>query len=322
MSARLPRWTSIGLAFVATVAGLASGARAQTPGAAPTPSSLVSGTSTCPAPADVAQRLGDLIPRSPGEPPGSPPPAAALAPAQVADLGTAFRVIVADRGREYQDPNRDCARRAQFAAVFVALMWRRPDLVAPAAPPPPAATPAPAPVPPPEPAPPRARADLGATAAVDLGSGSPTVAPAGTLRFAFGRHRLIPVVGLSGQLPVGATLDGVNTRRWSAAVDLDLRAALRAHGRAAPYVELGVTGVRLTDRPLDLAVGRTQTSYAFGPRLAAGLVFGRGRLAPFVLLAAAWFPAPPSISALPNGVLGHTPSFSLGLTAGLSWGWL
>ncbi len=313
VSARLSRRTSIGLAFVATLAAIA--ARAQTGVAGPTSSSPVSGASTCPLPADVAQRLGDLIPRAADEPAGG----AALAPAQVADLGTAFRVTVGDRGREYQDPNRDCARRAQFAAVFIALMWRRPDLAATAAPPPPAP---PAPPPPPDAAPARLRADLGATAAVDLGSGSPTAAPAATLRLGFGRRRLSPVVGVSGQLPVDATLDGVNTRRWSAAADLDLRASLRRRGAAAPYVELGVAGVRLSDRPLNLAVAHEQTAYAFGPRAAAGLVLGRGHLAAFVLVAAAWFPAPPSISALPNGVLGRTPSFSVGVTAGASWGWL
>ena len=269
-------------------------------------------------PDDVAQRLGDLIPHAPGEP-RVRPAAAAVAPAQVVNLGAAFQVNVGDRSREYQDPNRDCVRRAQFAAVFIALMWRRPELSAAAAPaPPPAAT---APPVPPTPAPARARADLGATAATDLGSGSATVAPAATLRFGFGRRRLIPVAGLSGQLPVDATLDGVKTRRWSAAVDVDVRASLRTRGRAAAYVELGVAGARLSARALDLAAARSQTSYAFGPRVAAGVVLGRGRLSPFVLLAATWFPAPPSISALPNGVLGHTPAFSIGLTAGVSWGW-
>ena len=148
------------------------------------------------------------------------------------------------------------------------------------------------------------------------------MAPAATLRFAFGRRRLSPVAGLSAQLPVDATLDGVDTRRWSAAADLDVRAALRTRGRAAPYPELGVAWRAALGAPLNLAVARSQTAYAFGPRVAAGVVLGRGRLSPFVLLAAEWFPAPPSISALPNGVLGHTPSFSIGLTAGVSWGWL
>ncbi|MES1166227.1 MAG: hypothetical protein ABUR63_10740 [Verrucomicrobiota bacterium] len=321
MSACPCRWTSIGLAIAAGLAGVVGRADAQMGGAAPTASQMVSGTSSCPLAGDVAQRLGDLIPRGPGDPRTRPQ---ASAPAQIVDLGDAFQVSVGDRSREYQDPNRDCARRAQFAAVFIALIWRRPEPSAPASPAPPpvpptASVPA-APAPPP--APPRARADLGATAATDLGSGAATIAPAAALRFGFGRRRLIPVVGLSGQLPVDATLDGVNTRRWSAAADVDLRAALRPRGRAAGYLEVGVVGARMSARPLNLAVARSQTAYAFGPRLAAGVVFGRARLSPFVLVAAEWFPAPPSISALPNGVLGHTASFSIGLTAGVSWGWL
>ncbi|MFL5303598.1 MAG: hypothetical protein ACJ8F1_00220 [Polyangia bacterium] len=316
MSARLCRWTSFGLALAAAVAGIASRADAQVGGAAPTP--LVTGASTCPLPDDVSQRLGELLPRGPGEPLARPA-AAVIAPAQVVDLGAAFQVTAGERSREYQDPNRDCARRAQFAAVFIALMWRRPELSAAPAPAPPVVAAVPA-APPPAPA--RARLDLGATAATDLGSGSATVAPAATLRFGFGRRRLTPAVGLSAQLPVDATLDGVDTRRWSAAADLDVRAALRPRGRAAPYVEAGVAGARISARALNLAVARSQTSYALGARVAAGVVLGRGRLSPFILLAATWFPAPPSISALPNGVLGHTPSFSVALTGGVSWGWL
>ncbi|MES1208364.1 MAG: hypothetical protein ABUS79_20700 [Pseudomonadota bacterium] len=319
MSACPSRWTSMALAVAAMLGAIVGRADAQMGGIAPPAPPLVSGAGTCPLPDDVAQRLGDLIPRAPGDPHAHP----AAVPAEIADLGQAFRVSVGDRSREYQDPNRDCVRRAQFAAVFIALMWRRPELSGAAAPAPPPAAPSP-PLAPTSPVvtPARARADLGATVATDLGSGSATVAPAATLRFGFGRRRLTPVAGLSGQLPVDATLNGVNVRRWSGAADLDLRAALRTRGRAAAYVELGVLGARLSARPLNLAVARSQTAYAFGPRVAVGVVLGRARLAPFVLLAAAWFPAPPSISALPNGVLGHTAAFSVGLTAGVSWGWL
>ncbi len=318
MSASLSRWTGIGLAITAALAG--APVDAQVGSAAPAPPALVSGASTCPAPDEVAQRLGELIPTRPGDShvPPSPP---AVAPAQIVDLGGAFQINVGDRSREYQDPNRDCARRAQFAAVFIALMWRRPEASAVAPPAPPPVSP-PVPVAPVAPPLPRAHAELGATAATDLGSGSATVAAAATLRFAFGRRRLAPVVGLGGQLPVDANLDGVSIRRWSAAADLDVRASLSTRGRAVPYVELGVVGARVSARALNLAVARSQAAYAFGPRVAGGLILGHGRLSPFVLLAAQWFPAPPSISALPQGILGHTPAFSIGLTAGLSWGWL
>ena len=147
------------------------------------------------------------------------------------------------------------------------------------------------------------------------------MAPAATLRFAFGRRRPTPAVGLSAQLPVDATLDGVDTtlvRRGRPGRP----AAPPPRGRAAPYLEVGVAGARISARALNLAVARSQTSYALGARVAAGVVLVRGRLSPFILLAATWFPAPPSISALPNGVLGHTPAFSIGLTGGVSWGWL
>ena len=304
------------LAVAAAVAGFVTRARAdEGAGDMGTPA-IVAGPSSCPSPADVAQRLGGLIPRDTTFV-GVRPPAVGTAPVEIVDLGPAVRVSVGERSREYPDPARDCAKRAQFAAVFAALVLRN---TAAAAAPPAVLAPPPSSVPAP-PLAPRARLDLGATAGIDFGSGQTTVAPGATFRVAVGRRRLVPVVGVGGLLPVDGTLDGVSIRKWEAVVDAGVRAPLRTRGRASPYVELGGAAAFVIMRPLNLAVARSQTTYAFGPRAAAGLIFGASRLAAFVLVAATWFPSPPSISALPNGVLGHTPAFTVAASAGASWGW-
>src|SRR5260221_10010990 len=47
---------------------------------------------------------------------------AALSSVELDDLGPRYRVTVRGRTREYEDPERDCDRRAHIAAVFVALV--------------------------------------------------------------------------------------------------------------------------------------------------------------------------------------------------------
>ena len=81
---------------------------------------LVGGSSGCPTPSLVWQSLVPLVPnqvlvdrlRSLG---------ATAAPVQIVDLGSSFRVVAGNRVREYTEETRDCAKRAQFAAVFVAV---------------------------------------------------------------------------------------------------------------------------------------------------------------------------------------------------------
>jgi hypothetical protein len=312
------RCMGAGLAIIA-IASVLIGAQVDARAGEADLSQIVAGPSNCPSPQDVVQHLVPLIP-SDATFEGLRAISGGMAPVQVVDLGSGVRVSVGDRSREYPDPSRDCAKRAQFAAVFVALVLRNPSAVeAPPVVPPekPVVQPAPVVVP----VLPRARVDLGPTAGVDIGSGRTTIAPGGTLRVAFGRRRLIPVMSVTGLLPVNGALDGVDVRRWEALADVDVRVPLRAGGRAVPYLEVGGAASLIVLQPLNLAIGRSQTTYAFGPRAAAGLILGGSRLASFVLVGATWFPAPPSISALPNGVLGHTPSFTIGATAGVSLGW-
>ena len=287
------------------------------------PTSLVGGSSGCPTPANVWQHLVPLLPtqaltdRLRG--PGGPAP-----PVQVIDLGPSFRVIVGDRVREYPEAARDCAKRAQFAAVFVAVAAGA-DTTSSRMPP---ASPvqteviraAPADVPaPPQRA--RLRLELGATAGTTLGEGAPTIAPGLAFRIAVGNRRLIPVAAVTVLAPVEANVGGVGIRQWQATADVDVRSASVALGRCRAYAELGAAFALLNDRPTNLAVARTQVSYAIGPRAAAGLLLAtRGRLSPFLLISGAWFPYAPELFALPAGNLGQAAPWNVGATAGASWG--
>jgi hypothetical protein len=290
------------------------------------PASVVGGDSSCPTPTLVWQRLEPLVPnqvlvdrlRSPGGP---------TPPVQIVDLGPSFRVVIAgSRLREYTDEGRDCAKRAQFAAVFVAVAAGAETASTSTSPVAPAqvvtvrAVPAEVSA---APAVARIRLDLGATAGAGLGGGEPTIAPGLALRIGFGSGRVIPVAALTLLGPVAGDVSGIGIRQWQAMADVDVRASFRAVGRSLVYVEVGAAVELLSDRPTNLALARTQISYAVGPRAAVGVRLAtRGRLSPFFLIHAAWFPYAPELFALPAGDLGRAAPWNVGATAGASWGLL
>ncbi len=288
------------------------------------PAALVGGQSRCPTASLVWQ---NLVPLFPGEllidrlrALGGPTP-----PVQIIDFGTSFVVIAAHRVRNFPDEAHDCAKRAQFAAVFIAVAaGAEPGPAAAAAAPPShpetvAAVPA---VADPVVAPPsRVRLELGATAATALGGGAPTIAPGLALRVGMGRRRLIPVVAVTVSGPAQGSVRGVDIRQWQGTAEVDLRAALRPTGTWRPYAELGGVFEILSARPTTLSMARTQVSYAWGFRAAIGLRrTTQGRLSPFVLLHGAWFPVAPDRFALPAGDLGRAAAWNVGATAGAAWG--
>jgi hypothetical protein len=297
--------------------------------AAPTadvdPASLIGGSSGCPSPALVWQRLLSLVPsqtlvdriRALGGP---------EAPVQIADLGPSFRVTAGSHVREYADESRDCARRAQFAAVFVAIAAGADPTSAgprPAAPPPIDAVRAAPPEAAPAPAAARLHLDLGATAQAALGGAASMIAPGLLFRIAFGSRPVVPVVGVGVSGPFKLDADGVGFRQWQATADVDLRAASRPTGRTHLFIELGAAVEVLADRATTLSVAQTQVSYAVGPRAAAGLLRAtRRNWSLLFLLHAAWFPRAPELFALPAGDLGRAAPWNLGATAGVSWGLL
>jgi hypothetical protein len=285
------------------------------------PALLVGGASSCPTPTLVWQQLMPLVP---GQVDRLRSLSGSTPPVQIFDLGPSFRVVAGSRVREYPDEARDCAKRAQFAAVFVAIAagadmaLSSTSSAAPArvdairavsaevfAAPPVA----------------RIRLDVGASAGTALGGVGATIAPGLALRIALGNRRLVPVGGLTVLAPLAFDADGVGLRQWQATADVDVRSASGAAGRAGVYVELGAAFELLVDRATNLSVARTQASYAVGPRAAAGVLLARrGRLSPFLMIHGAWFPRTPELFALPAGDLGRAAPWNLGATAGASWG--
>lgn len=308
---------------MAVLLGAISGAAAQS--ASVDPASLLGGSGTCPSSTLVWQHLLPLVPsqlltdriRALGGP---------GAPVQIADLGPSFLVTAGSHVREYADPSRDCERRAQFAAVFVAIAAGADQVAAspsPAAPPPievVRAAPSEAPV---APAVARLHLDLGATADAVLGGAASAIAPGLLFRIAFGHRPLVPVVGLGVSGPFDLEAGGVGFRQWRATADVDLRAASHPTRRTRLFVELGAALEILADRATTLSVDEARVSFAVGPRAAAGLLLAtRRRWSPFFLLHAAWFPGAPELFALPAGELGRAAPWDLGATAGVSWGLL
>src|ERR1700749_3670111 len=79
-----------------------------------TPTAAPAAVSACPDAAAVWAAASGLVGGRRLEP-------AARATLRVEDLGERYRVSIAGRAREVADAERDCTRRVQVAAVFVAL---------------------------------------------------------------------------------------------------------------------------------------------------------------------------------------------------------
>jgi hypothetical protein len=270
------------------------------------------------------------------------------APIEVIDLGPSFRIVAAGNPREYRDEARDCAHRVRMAAVFVvlvidpaAILREKEVPVTPPPPPPPAAAPptAPPPAPPeiviaaPAPVPQsggftraRVRVALGAAVEAGVGSDARFGQLGAALRVEVGRGRLVLALGAAGLAPIDATVGGVRVRHARYPGDVSVRArgslAIGAQRVLQPYAELGAGVALVQESALDLAARQQGTVVELGARGAAGVtVAGGSRLALFLALHAEWVPSPPAISALPRGVVGHTPTLWLGAATGVAWGW-
>ena len=142
----------------------------------------------------------------------------------------------------------------------------------------------------------------------------------GSLRVAIGRRRFAFVAGAVALAPVDAYPGGVRLRQWRLPVDVGVRAQL-AGKRFEPYGELGLGAALLSERAPDLASPKSGTSVELGVRACVGARLAtHGRLAPFAALGAELVPSPPAVFALPQGVVGHTPSLWIGATVGVSLG--
>ncbi|HVZ71470.1 MAG TPA: hypothetical protein VHJ20_03770 [Polyangia bacterium] len=226
------------------------------------------------------------------------------------DLGDRYRVTVAGRAHEYADPKRDCAKRAEVAAVFVGLtLWP----LALAAPPP---TPPPPP-PPPAPVGPEVSVALGpwAGVAVASGQGGPAGAFGLRARVSVMGARFGGVAGVGADWPTRLTLRGVPVDEQRVPADAGVRARVGGE-RVSVAGELGLLATLLTVGP---AGGARTRSLDLGARAGATVEIGFHRRAAFFMGAFAELsPAPRRLAFEPDGPVGRASGLRAGGIAGIS----
>jgi hypothetical protein len=242
--------------------------------------------------------------------PSPEPPPALL----VQDEGDRYRVGFGERAHDYVDTQRDCARRAHVAAVFVALTLVPPQflITEPPSPPPPP------PPPPPSPAPKSlaVRLELGpwVAAAVRSDEGRAGWLGGAALRVLVGAGRFAALAGAGVSLPASVGPSPVREQRLP--FELGARRVWRG-----PTWEAGVdlAGVVTLLRVGEAGGGARATSVDPGLRVGGILSAGRGRLVPFVNLFADMSFASRAVALVPDGVVGRTSWLRAGATAGVAW---
>ncbi|HTA20950.1 MAG TPA: hypothetical protein VK989_16765 [Polyangia bacterium] len=214
---------------------------------------------------------------------------------QIDDLGARYRVAIAGRSREVVDEARDCGRRAQVAAVFVALTLAPPEGPAPEAP-----TPTPA-------APPTKRLPVRLEAAPTLGA-SLLAAPdraatvGGLVRVALGGGRIAALAGVGASF--GAHADDapghVRERRFSA--DAGARLGGRWQGLEAG-LDVEAVAAWLQVAP---SGGASTGTVDVGGRLGGIVTLGHGRVMPIFGFSIDISALPRALALEPDGVVGHT----------------
>jgi len=263
---------------------------------------------------------------------------------EINDLGERYVVTVKGRTREYTDESRDCAKRAQVAAVFVALTLAPPDIgssaASPSKPEPevavtPQVSTAPnpsvlsvsAPVLAPR-LPPQAQsttgywvplAELGAKVAIAPFSSSPIANWGGLFRGIMTSSRW--GVGLGLDLPARSTfeLDSIRIQLARYAVDLVMRTNWET-GPMLTSLDVGPLVVLLQLRQLDLSGAQRVTRWQAGLRAGTVVTWTRHNVSPFLGADIAFTPWAIPIRVEPNGDIGRTPSVWLGFSLGLALG--
>ncbi len=330
------RWIVARVAIAMLAAALTAAAGAPTAAAAPASEMgggprpqagpTISTTGGCPGAETLWTAMTALVPRGALE---SLPRAAVI---DVADLGETYRVRLTtggvERVRVYRDLARDCDQRARFAAVFVVLTLLPPELLidspTPLLEPETTVT---SPRPPPvagallEPPPRPLRLELSA-----LGDAAPAMlsapgvsSPGVALRAAIGRGALIGVLGVALQASSTFTVGPLRARERRIPVEAGAR--LRHAGRWLEVGgELGLCAAYFRAEGLSPVVARAASGVDLGVRAGATLRVGprAARLAPIAGVHGDYFPRPYDLSMQPNGVVGKTPTFRFGATAGLA----
>jgi hypothetical protein len=242
---------------------------------------------------------------------GRLPPVDARPPLQIDDLGTRYRVSIAGRSREVVDDTRDCGRRAQVAAVFVALTLVPPEVPEPETPP--------SPPPPtltllrPQRWPIRLEVApwLGANV---LGAQDRAAFAGGLVRVALGAARLAAVAGVGASF--GAQQDGAPGRIREQRFSVDAGVRLRWRGeRLEGDLDLEAAVAWLDVAPTSGA--SKMGTVDVGGRVGGILAVGQGRIVPMLGVLVDVSPLPRALAFEPDGVVGHASWLRVGAFVGL-----
>ncbi|WP_437307323.1 hypothetical protein [Sorangium sp. So ce388] len=267
--------------------------------------------------------------------------AAADGDIEVRDLGDRYSVTVLGYTRVYVDEARDCAARAQNAAVFAALTLYPPDIEAPrrapgprpdparlAAPPPSPAPPSPLPAPAP-PAPvtvsgPAQPAAGGHSVAVELGLFGAD-APATSGAFALGADASVAVAWPSVGVAFGGAFASASTLELGATRVRLRRFPFHVSGRIAwrsqllrAALELGPLAALLQARQADAKAGETRGWIDPGFRGALTLALEGARIGPYLRVFSEVTPFGRELAVEPRGVVGRTPALWVGAGIGVA----
>lgn len=272
----------------------------------------------------------------------------------VHDFGDHYAVTVKGRRREYSDDERNCAKRAHVAAVFIALTLAPPDIPLPEQPEPasapraasPSASPSAAPSSPaasaavsaappaavsPAPLAPRLapansnptppspwsiQVELGALARAAPRSDGSQAALGAELRWSVLRGLWGLTLGAAVTTPSTLELASVRVRESRIPFDLGLRHDLRLLNLQGS-LELGLAAALIRLRQEDLLGAQTETRLELGAR-AAGRLALSSRIAPYLSVFTEVFPFPHELAAEPRGAIGRTSPLWLGASLGLT----
>ena len=244
------------------------------------------------------------------------------------DQGDAYTVSVNGRTRSYTDAHRDCAERAQVAAVFAALVLSSPNAVDAES----DSAPAPAPVAAPRPAPRVAASpaiapafhlrrwwfDAGLALALAPGFAGPPIEPGLELGLAYVPGDIGAAVGL--RLPAVPALMPVGDAT-AHLLRYPIDAVARWVVHAAPFqgtLDAGAVLALLRVRQAEDSGRSTQSRIEVGFRAATRWQLAGSAISPYAELFSEAIPTRYPLALEPTGVLAKTPGFWLGAAVGVS----
>jgi hypothetical protein len=220
--------------------------------------------------------------------------------------GASYGVVVRSIRREFFDPGLHCEERARKVAVLIALELEPPSVSEPV----------------PHPWRPRPKAivelEIGGRAEVALRRADVPAAGGAQLRLFVGSRFVGGVLAVAGLSPTTLKLDVAGASFERIPVDVGVRGQVR-RGRWSVSLECGLLLSFQVTEGLNVMPSLRQTRLELGARLAAQLkVQVWKRFSVFLAAHFEWLPSPNNLVLPSIGIVGTTPQYWIGGTAGVA----